>query len=64
MRFYRNILFIAHPTTMAAPVKDSVLMNENDLKSTLMNQKLRAEQHRSNYETLKAQHILLQKVKT
>ena len=49
---------------MAAPVKDSLVMNENDLKSTLMNQKLRAEQHRSNYETLKAQHILLQKVKT
>ena len=48
---------------MAAPVKDSLVMNENDLKSTLMNQKLRAEQHRSNYETLKAQHILLQKVK-
>ena len=48
---------------MAAPVKDSVLMNENDFKSTLMHQKLRAEQHRSNYETLKAQHILLQKVK-
>lgn len=49
---------------MAAPVKDSLVMNENDLKSTLMNQKLRAEQHRSNYETIKAQHILLQKVKT
>ena len=48
---------------MAAQVKDSLMMNENDLKSTLMNQKLRAEQHRSNYETLKAQHILLQKVK-
>ena len=49
---------------MATQGKDSVLMGENDLKSTLMNQKLRAEQHRSNYETLKAQHILLQKVNT
>lgn len=48
---------------MAAPGKDSLLMNENDFKTTLMNQKLRAEQHRSNYETLKAQHVLLQKVK-
>lgn len=63
--FYGNhFLFIEHHTAMAAPVKDSLLMNENDLKSTLMNQKLRAEQHRSNYETLKAQHILLQKVNT
>ena len=48
---------------MAAQGKDSLLMSESDLKSTLMNQKLRAEQHRSNYETLKAQHILLQKVR-
>ena len=48
---------------MAEPGKNSLLMNESDLKSTLINQKLRAEQHRSNYETLKAQHIVLQKVK-
>ena len=49
---------------MAVTGKDSLLMGENELKSTLMNQKLRAEQHRNNYETLKAQHILLQKVNT
>ena len=47
---------------MAAPIKESLLLNENDLKSTLMSQKLRVEQHRTNYETLKAQHIVLQKV--
>jgi len=47
---------------MAAPLTKSLLMNENDLKSTLMSQKLRVEQHRTNYETLKAQHIVLQKV--